>query len=606
MANNYLVGINPTSGRLESKQVNDTSILTGPVELYDGNGIYGRDGSGNILFSHSGQAAGSSDYAFPWTTGYSQFFTNGVNHMASGLSSSGPVAIDINDGDRALFNSSWPEGGEPSYVSSSGNASHQAAHWHTNQYLDEGDVVAGTVGSFGAANSIKWSNWTKAAHMENTGNIEIDSKADSIAGSRVQLKTMAGTSTGIIASYYSTQEFITGFNKEYDLYGDAKDGIKVSNLNLRENAQIDGILNVDGDAVFNSDVDLGDATSDTITALARFDSDLTPSTNNARNLGSDALEWKDLWIDGTAHIDTLDVDVNANVDGTLTVTGTTTMNGHVVLGNAAADNITFNGDVVGHITPNADGTQDLGAAALEWRDLFLDGTAHIDTLDVDGSAGIIGNLAVTGTSALTGAVTITGQTNMNGHVVLGNAAADNITFNGDVVGHITPNADGSYDLGAAALEWRDLFLDGTAHIDTLDVDGSAGIIGNLAVSGTSSMTGALTVTGNISSAADVIAYSGSDERLKDNIKVIGKALSKVKTLRGVEFDWNSNQSTYLGHDVGIVAQDVEKVHPEIVTTRDNGYKAVKYERLVPILIEAIKELSDKVDILEGTNRSTSF
>jgi hypothetical protein len=54
-----------------------------------------------------------------------------------------------------------------------------------------------------------------------------------------------------------------------------------------------------------------------------------------------------------------------------------------------------------------------------------------------------------------------------------------------------------------------------------------------------------------------------------------------------------------GHDVGVIAQEVEKVMPEIVTTRDNGYKAVKYEKIVPLLIEAIKELSNEVKELKS-------
>jgi hypothetical protein len=54
-----------------------------------------------------------------------------------------------------------------------------------------------------------------------------------------------------------------------------------------------------------------------------------------------------------------------------------------------------------------------------------------------------------------------------------------------------------------------------------------------------------------------------------------------------------------GHDIGVIAQEVEKVMPEIVTTRDNGYKAVKYEKIVPLLIEAIKELSNEVKELKS-------
>lgn len=111
-----------------------------------------------------------------------------------------------------------------------------------------------------------------------------------------------------------------------------------------------------------------------------------------------------------------------------------------------------------------------------------------------------------------------------------------------------------------------------------------------------------TITATTSSfqvTGDVVAYSSSDERLKDNKKNINNALEKVESLNGVEFDWNDKQDVYEGHDIGVIAQEVEKIAPELVSTRDNGYKAVKYEKLVPLLIEAIKELSDKVKALEN-------
>ena len=90
----------------------------------------------------------------------------------------------------------------------------------------------------------------------------------------------------------------------------------------------------------------------------------------------------------------------------------------------------------------------------------------------------------------------------------------------------------------------------------------------------------------------------SNKRLKDNLKPIENSLDKLSKLSGYEFDWNDKQETFKGHDVGVVAQEVEEVLPEIVTTRDNGYKAVKYEKLVPLLIESIKELKAEIEELK--------
>ena len=102
----------------------------------------------------------------------------------------------------------------------------------------------------------------------------------------------------------------------------------------------------------------------------------------------------------------------------------------------------------------------------------------------------------------------------------------------------------------------------------------------------------------IEASGDVIAFGSSDERLKDNITPISEPLYKLSKVGGYTFDWNDKQDTYEGHDVGVVAQEIEEVLPQIVTTRGNGYKAVKYEKIVPLLIESIKELNKKIEDIE--------
>ena len=97
---------------------------------------------------------------------------------------------------------------------------------------------------------------------------------------------------------------------------------------------------------------------------------------------------------------------------------------------------------------------------------------------------------------------------------------------------------------------------------------------------------------------DVIAYHSSDERLKDNVTYIHKPIDKINKIGGYKFTWNNKQETYLGKDIGVLAQEVEAIMPELVTTRENGYKAVKYDKLVPLLIEGIKELDKKIKHIE--------
>ena len=115
---------------------------------------------------------------------------------------------------------------------------------------------------------------------------------------------------------------------------------------------------------------------------------------------------------------------------------------------------------------------------------------------------------------------------------------------------------------------------------------------------TTGQSGGVKVTGQLDVTADIVAYSGSDLRLKTDINSIADALNKVKSISGNTFEWNEN-STHEGQDTGVIAQEIEALGlPGITKERDDGYLGVRYEKLVPLLIEAIKELSDKVDNLE--------
>ena len=99
---------------------------------------------------------------------------------------------------------------------------------------------------------------------------------------------------------------------------------------------------------------------------------------------------------------------------------------------------------------------------------------------------------------------------------------------------------------------------------------------------------------------DITAFASSDVTLKENITPISNAIDKVLSISGNTFTWNE-KSIYNGEEgTGIIAQEIEALGlPGLTTTRENGTKAVRYERLVPLLIEAIKELDTKVKSLEG-------
>ena len=107
------------------------------------------------------------------------------------------------------------------------------------------------------------------------------------------------------------------------------------------------------------------------------------------------------------------------------------------------------------------------------------------------------------------------------------------------------------------------------------------------------------VVGAILATNDVVAFSTSDERLKENFEPIGSAVEKVGQLNGYTFDWIPMEGVHVhsGHDIGVKAQEVEKVLPEIVEDRGNGYKAVKYDKLTALLIQAVNEQQQQIDKL---------
>lgn len=106
--------------------------------------------------------------------------------------------------------------------------------------------------------------------------------------------------------------------------------------------------------------------------------------------------------------------------------------------------------------------------------------------------------------------------------------------------------------------------------------------------------------GDFEAKGDIVAYYASDERLKHNVRRIDNALDKVMSLDGVTFNWReiaANKDTDKV-DTGIIAQQVAAVLPEAVGQREDGFLGVRYEKLVGLLIEAVKELRSEVSMLK--------
>ena len=90
----------------------------------------------------------------------------------------------------------------------------------------------------------------------------------------------------------------------------------------------------------------------------------------------------------------------------------------------------------------------------------------------------------------------------------------------------------------------------------------------------------------------------SDERLKENIETVSGALDKVTRLRGVNYEWRADAERRVGpmsgRHLGLIAQEVETVVPEVVDTSDDGYKSINYDNLTGLLVEAIKDQQEMI------------
>ena len=123
-----------------------------------------------------------------------------------------------------------------------------------------------------------------------------------------------------------------------------------------------------------------EVSSSAVEQIRLQDGALLPVTDSDVDLGTSSLYFKD------AYIDSITTTGNVAVGGNLTVTGTTTFNGGTItMGDAATDNVVFGADVDSSIIPDDDDTYDLGSSSQQWRNIFIDGTAEIDTLALDGT-----------------------------------------------------------------------------------------------------------------------------------------------------------------------------------------------------------------------------
>ncbi|WP_324075470.1 MAG: tail fiber domain-containing protein [Erythrobacter sp.] len=185
------------------------------------------------------------------------------------------------------------------------------------------------------------------------------------------------------------------------------------------------------------------------------------------------------------------------------------------------------------------------------------------------------------------------------------ATGRTIALTGDVTG-TSAAFDGSAALSFAATLANSGVTAGTYSKVTVDAKGrvttgatlaSADVTGALGFTPANkagdSFTGSISVSGSITATGDITAYS--DGRLKTDIETITGALDRVRKLRGVTFSRRETGN----RGVGLIAQELALIVPEAVMTHEDGLLSVAYGNLVGVLIEAVKDLADKVERLEA-------
>lgn len=254
---------------------------------------------------------------------------------------------------------------------------------------------------------------------------------------------------------------------------------------------------------------------------------------------------------------------NASLGGTLTVTGNTTLNGA----------------------------------------LGVSGITSIGALVTGGQATVGGGLSVAGASTLTGATRLLANSSVGANLPPDTTAplAIQASPTNDLM--VFSNSSG------ANYRWRfKLNTDGTSDAFTLFESGASNRItvrpgGNVGI-GTNAPSEKLQVAGNV--LANNVSVP-SDVRFKHHIVTYPNALETLLNLRGVTYEYNRAAFPAMnfngGRQVGFIAQEVEKILPELVHTDSNGYKSVTYTNVVPVLVEAVKAQQRQIDLLKAGQKS---
>ena len=435
-----------------------------------------------------------------------------------------------------------------------------------------------------------------------TGTVEVN--ADSLNVNNAF--TVDGNSTlGDASTDTVTIPGILDVNGRADIDNVRIDGNTITTTNTNGNLTLDangtGTIEVNADSfnvnnafTVDGNSTLGNASTDTVTIPGILDVNGRADIDNIRIDGNTISAQNtngsvDINGNGTGHINLND---DVDIDGTLDVLGTTTISG---------SNKTF--------TIRDGSNVDKFIVDTDNGDTTINGTLTVaGNSEFNGTVDVDANFAVR-TSAGADVFTIAsadGDTFVNGTLEMNNTLTTH---------NVVPDGNGTRAIGTSGNRYSAIwanFLNGQATgSDQIETQSSTSSNEHFITFVNSNNTDATNESVKTSSGikckpstneiivtGDITAFASSDIKLKDNVKPIEGALSKILGVSGNTFDWNA-ASGKDGSDTGVIAQEIEALGlPGLVTTRDNGYMAVRYEKLVPVLIEAIKELNAKVETLE--------
>jgi len=288
--------------------------------------------------------------------------------------------------------------------------------------------------------------------------------------------------------------------------------IDVSNeVNVDNNLTVGGTTTLNGQSDLNGDTNIGNANTDTLTVSAEIDSDLVPATDDAYDLGDDDKEWRNLYLDGVAYIDELQLATGASQG------------------------------VSSSMIPKTDDQYNLGSTTREWKNLYLDGIAQVDILRVDETSRFFGAVTAETNVTIKGYTTFSNNVYLNSNTTLGDNFEDQVVINGE----LTVNSNTTFESHSILLKGN-TELGGTSS-DIITVKGT---FANQSTSGLAQFNG------NVDLGSDDTDTLSINAKVDTNIVPsanTGKILGSVSKHWGGFYTQTANVAGQLNVNGGIIA-----------------------------------------------------